>query len=143
VKCDNGTRRFGYSAAFCLLTTALFFVLYLKGPGPADSADEALSQIADPGPRFYATYVNAVLGIPSTAFGTALLGNGLLGNFAGVSLTLSAIADAVGFAGVMTGNEKAGFVVIIGAFLFLVSLVALTMLFLENDETQASAGGAR
>ncbi len=71
----------------------------------------------------------ALVGIPSVVLGLPLLGRGAVENIGGVALVSSAAADAVGFAGALTGNEKAGFGLIVGAAFFLVAIAALAVMF--------------
>lgn len=76
----------------------------------------------------------AILGISSIAFGLILLKKGKYAKISGSLLILNAIACILGFIGILAGNRLVGMGSLIGGVVFILALVALTLMFFKEAE---------
>ena len=79
------------------------------------------------------TLAYAILGIPSIAFGVALLKLGTLRRLAGALIALNGVACIVGMVGLVVGNGLLEWGTAIGGVLFLLALMPLSLAFLREE----------
>lgn len=79
-------------------------------------------------------FAYAILGVPSIAFGVALLKKRKFAKVSGIFLILNAVACIIGIIGILAGNKIIGMGSAVGGVLFIIALVFLCFMFFKEDE---------